>query len=119
MRRLIRKLEEMGYSGASLAEWLPVYGWVFGVLTAKRALKLQDLRQLSDSAINLENEIGAAREKRNERREDLRVPRVLNKFLWLLDWYAGQDDPSGKAALEQTRLRIRMVAPDFYERYFV
>jgi tetratricopeptide (TPR) repeat protein len=124
---LITQVTDLGYSGNALLEWLPVYGSVMGVFNVKHELNAREQRRLAQDIFALENEVNAAKAK-PERRADLRIPRLLNKYIWLMDYYTASEEaengagaPGGKSAglIEQTMLKIKLIAPEFYERYFV
>jgi len=59
--RLKEKVVDLGYSGSELAEWLPVYGCLWGVFSVKRELKPVELGRLKQSILSLENEIRGRR----------------------------------------------------------
>ncbi|MDR1389279.1 MAG: hypothetical protein LBJ31_04820 [Treponema sp.] len=108
--RLAGRVREMGYAGAELLEWIPVYGALFGVLSVKRALKLAESGRLKQAIFTLENEV-----RGNSEAAGLLVPRLINHYLWLIDHYENvHEDPS---LIEQTMLKIKIVDPVLYERY--
>jgi tetratricopeptide (TPR) repeat protein len=107
--RLAATVREMGFSGPELLEWIPVYASIFGVFSVKRELKLAELGRLKQSVFSLENEIRSGPET------PLLVPRLVNRYLWLIDHYENaHEDP---ARIEETMLKIKIVCPAVYERY--
>ncbi|WP_024470554.1 tetratricopeptide repeat protein, partial [Treponema pedis] len=74
IKRLIRKVEKLGYSSELVSEWIPVYGVLDGVFNVKRELRSYEFGQLKQKIFLLENE---EREKTGEQHARL-VPRLIN-----------------------------------------
>ena len=72
--RLLEQLEELGFKGEEIKEWLPVYGVVYGVLNIKRELKPLELGKLKQSIFSYENRL-----TNNIETEPETVPRLLTK----------------------------------------
>ncbi|MDR2767556.1 MAG: hypothetical protein LBB82_04435 [Treponema sp.] len=106
--RLADRVRSLGYSGAEMLEWIPVYGALFGVFSVKRELKLAELGRLKQVIFTLENEMrnGAG---------GLLVPRLINRYLWLIDHYENVHEDT--ALIEQTMLKIKIADPVLYDRY--
>jgi tetratricopeptide (TPR) repeat protein len=110
--RLADLVRKAGYSGQELLEWLPIYGTLYGVFSVKRELKLSELGKLKQSIFTLENEV---RGKSGSPGEGLLIPRLINRYLWLIDHYEHiKADP---ALIEETMLKIKIADPAVYERY--
>ncbi|MDR1288531.1 MAG: hypothetical protein LBK08_13070 [Treponema sp.] len=108
--RLQDKVREMGYSGALLAEWLPVYGCLFGVFSVKRELKQAELGKLKQSIFSLESDI-----RSGGRTNGFLKPRLINRYFWLIDHYENiREDPE---LIEEIMLKIKLIEPAVYERY--
>ncbi len=110
IRRLAARVAELGYTGAELAEWIPVYGSVLGVFTVKRELKAVEVGKLKQSIYQLENE---AKEGGDERA--LLVPRLINRYFWLIDHYlASKED---RSRIDEVLLKVRILEPAIYKQY--
>lgn len=107
---LIRKTEEKGYTGSALAEWIPVYGQIFGVFTVKRQLKPQEVFKLKQKIYAAENEIKDPSCNRN-----VLTPRLCNLYFWLVDYYAMNNENSAK--ISEILVQIKIIAPAIYELY--
>jgi tetratricopeptide (TPR) repeat protein len=107
---LIRRVADMGHSGAELQEWIPVYGALFGVFTVKRELKLTELGRLKQQIFDLENEM---RGKTGD--ENILTPALLNKYFRLMDYYEGTN--SSHALIDEIKLKIKIIEPIIFERY--
>jgi tetratricopeptide (TPR) repeat protein len=107
--RLRDRVAELGYSGRELSEWMPIYGCIFGVFTVKRELKPVELGRLKQSIFSLENEVRSRPENKA-----LLVPRLINRYLWLLDHYENvRADPG---LIEETMLKIKIIDSGIHER---
>jgi tetratricopeptide (TPR) repeat protein len=107
--RLKEKTAELGYGGRDLAEWIPVYGCLWGVFSIKRELKPVELGGLKQSILTLENEL------RGNSDEGLLKPRLINRYFRLVDHYENARDNS--EAVEETMLKIKFIDPAIYEQY--
>ncbi|MCL1928599.1 MAG: hypothetical protein FWG07_07390 [Treponema sp.] len=114
--RLADLVGEACYSGQELLEWIPIYGPLYGFFNVKRELKLAELGKLKQSIFTLENEVRSkAGSKAEEAGVNLLKPRLINRYLWLIDHYENvKADP---ALIEETMLKIKLVDPAVYERY--
>ena len=114
--RLADLVREAGYSGQELLEWIPIYGVLYGIFSVKRELKLAELGKLKQSIFTLENEVrGKAGNKNSDPGLGLLIPRLINRYLWLIDHY--EYSKADTALIEETMLKIKIVDPAVYERY--
>lgn len=111
IQRLISQVRALGFSGAELAEWIPVYGVLYGVLNVKRELRALEFGKLKQAIYALENEI---RDVPDETRSIL-VPRLINHYFWLIDHYVNVNDD--KARINEVLLKIKLLDTDVYNRY--
>ncbi|MDR0450820.1 MAG: hypothetical protein LBH26_06115 [Treponema sp.] len=109
--RLRDRVEEMGYGGAELAEWIPVFGSLFGVFSVKRELKQSEVSRLKQSIFALENEISHSGRDQGP----LLKPRLINRYFWLIDHYENtREDPE---AMEDTMRKIKILDESIYQWY--
>ena len=118
--RLRDRVRESGYSGPELAEWIPVWGYIWGIFSVKRELKPVELGRLKQSILSLENEYrgqnaGQASGGPNAERNMLIKPRLLNRYFWLIDNCEYNRDTSGLK--DETMLKIKFIDPAVYEQY--
>jgi tetratricopeptide (TPR) repeat protein len=107
--RLKDKVEEQGYSGRELNEWMPVYGVIYGVFSVKRELKRGEPQSLRQSIITLEIDL-----KNKPEEAALLKPRLVNHYFWLIDHYENVNEDPG--LIEQTLLKIKFLDMGLYER---
>lgn len=107
---LIRKIEEKGYKGDSLLQWIPVYGQIFGVFTVKRQLKMQEVSKLKQEIYATENEL-----KDPSCNYKVLTPRLCNLYFWLIDHYAMSGEDNSR--INEILVRIKILDPVIYQLY--
>lgn len=108
--RLVEKLREMDLEGAALAEWLPVYGVLFGVFNVKRELRSLEYGKLRQSIFTLQSIFS------DDGKKDIETePRLLNRYFWLIDHYISSGDSREK--VHEVLQKIRAINPSIYEHY--
>ncbi|MCL2765558.1 MAG: tetratricopeptide repeat protein [Treponema sp.] len=101
---------EFGYKDDELLEWMPVYGYLWGVFSVKRELKQMESGRLKQSIFSLQAEYES-----NPARRNLLKPRLLNHYFWLIDYYEiSREEPS---LIEETLLKIKVIDPDIHKMY--
>ena len=105
--RLSAKLRGRGLSGPALNEWIPVWGAIWGVFNVRRELKPLELGKLKQAVYQLEKEREAERE--------LLVPRLINRYFWLIDHYLAAGEQ--RERIEEVLERIRDLDPQVHREY--
>lgn len=108
--RLVSKLRGLGYQSPELEEWVPVYGVLYGVFTVKRELRSIEYGRLKQSIYALEREHSDKRGK-----NELLVPRLINRYFWLIDHYFNTGEDRDK--IDEVLLKLRSIDPKIYEHY--
>jgi len=108
MLRLLEEVGELGHAEPELAEWIPVWGCIWGIFSIKRELKPVELGRLKQSILTLENEF-------RSKSAPITKPRLLNRYFWLIDHCEHNRDTSG--LMNETMLKIKFVDPVVYEQY--
>jgi tetratricopeptide (TPR) repeat protein len=110
---LRQKVAELGYSGKELAEWIPVYGVLWGIFSVQRELKPVALGKLRQSILALESESGSGK-------DDFVKPRLLTRYFRLID-YCGSvrsgNPKDNSDVVEDTMRKIKIVDPAIYKQY--
>jgi tetratricopeptide (TPR) repeat protein len=111
---LIQKLREnvsqMGFKDEELSEWIPVYGYLWGVFSVKRELKQTEAGRLKQSIFSMETEYES-----NPARRVILKPRLLNHYFWLIDYCEKSKEDT--SLIEETLLKIKVKDPDIYSMY--
>jgi tetratricopeptide (TPR) repeat protein len=108
--RLRDKVRDLGFTGPALAEWIPVYGCIWGVFSIKRELKPVEAGRLKQDVQTLENEF----RNRQDGNETVK-PRLINRYFWLIDHYEHIRDK--RELVEETMLKIQFVDPEICKLY--
>ncbi|MGA2642008.1 MAG: tetratricopeptide repeat protein [Spirochaetia bacterium] len=110
VQRLAAKLRGRGFMEPLLNEWMPVYGAIWGVFSVKREMKPLELGKLKQAIYQLEKECrkpGPGRERA--------VPRLINRYLWLIDHYMTTGEP--RERIEEVLAKLRETDPGVHEEY--
>ena len=108
--RLLGKVKELGFTSPVLEDWIPVYGVLFGVLTVKRELRSIEYGKLRQSIFSLEVEL-----RENPSRKDILMPRLFNRYFWLIDHYVSMKESREK--IDEILLKIKDLNPALYDQY--
>jgi len=108
--KLRDKVAQLGYKDSQIMEWIPIYGYLWGVFTVKRELKQMEAGRLKQSIFSLEAEYAS-----NPAKRDFIKPRLLNHYFWLIDYYEMNHEDS--SLIEETLLKIKVTDPDIYNMY--
>lgn len=101
---------EKGYSGSELMEWIPVYGTIYSVFDVRRTLRAQEVGKLKQDIYAKEN---ALKDPSNDSR--IIVPRLLNMYFWLLDYYDLAGESSSR--VDEILLKIKILDRNIYTLY--
>lgn len=113
--RIISRAEENGYEGDVLKEWIPVYGVLYGVLNIKRELRAYEVGKLKQAVFSLENEL-----KESGSNQDILIPRLINHYFWLVDYYVNSnDDDRARTSINEILLKIKLLNPKIHEMYII
>lgn len=110
IRKLAERLSAEGFKDEDIPEWIPVYGVLWNVFTVKRELKPIDFGKLKQSIYQLETDL---KERQDQRR--FLVPRLLNRYFWLLDHYLAVRE--AKAGIDEVLLKIKLLDAQVYKLY--
>lgn len=110
--RLIQQVQNAGYKGKALKEWIPVYGVLFGVFSVTRELRALEAGKLKQNVFALENELKEAGSE-----VSLLTPRLINHYFWLIDYYVNTNEE--KARINEVLLKIKLLDSAVYEKYTV
>ena len=112
------KVLGLGYSVNEIAEWIPVWGSIWGVFSVKRELKPVEVGRLKQSIIALENEYRSqSAGPKTEPGKQIK-PRLLNHYFWLVDHCEYNRKTSGlQELIDETMLKIKFVDPVIHDSY--
>mgnify|MGYP005846211929 CR=1 FL=1 len=108
--RLVEHIRSLGFRSPELEEWIPVYGSLLGVFTVKRELKPIEVGRLRQSIYELENEV-----KENAERKSLLLPRLINRYFWLIDHYINAKED--RSRIDEVLLKIKLMDPAVHKQY--
>lgn len=107
---LIRTVQEKGYVGNALQEWIPVYGVLLGIFNIRRELRGQEVGKLKQEIYAKENE-----NKNPINDSNILTPKLINMYFWLIDHYVQTKDSGRK--INEILLKIKIIDRDIYDLY--
>jgi tetratricopeptide (TPR) repeat protein len=110
IRRLSAAVDRAGHVGEARNEWIPVFGVLYGVLTVKRELRSIEFGRLKQAIYLLEREL-----REGTGNETILVPRLINRYFWLLDHFAATGESQDKS--DEVLLKIRSIDANVYHEY--
>lgn len=110
IRKIIESVKKDGYLGKLVNEWIPIYGQLLGVFNVSRELRALEYGKLLQAIYQLERELMDGTVEK-----DLQIPRLVNKYFWLLDYYQRSSDEQKR--IKELLLKIKGLAPRIYEQY--
>lgn len=108
--RLIDEVRAKGYEVPVLNEWIPVYGVVLGVFSVKRELRSVEVGKLKQSIFSMEEQLKSPLAER-----DVIVPRLINKYFWLIDHYRLKKEDALK--IKDAAYKIKLLDSEIYKLY--
>jgi len=97
-----------------IREWIPVYGFLTDIFYIRKNLQERQIDTIKEQIYNLE--INFQKMNRDQIEESNVLPRLMNKYLWLLDYYEFQCYDFDN--LSQIRDRLIQIDRELFEEYF-
>ena len=110
VQRLAARLRERGLQGPLLNEWMPVYGTIWGVFNVKREMKPLEFGKLKQAIYQLEKE-----RRRPGPEGERAVPRLINRYFWLIDHYRSTGETRDR--VEEVLARLKETDPRVHDDY--
>ena len=85
IKGLIKIVVSHGYKGEEINEWIPIYGVIENLFDVRRELLKEEVDMILDRVRVMEAEYERDRKWRN-----ILEPRLVNNYIWLIDYYALQ-----------------------------
>ena len=97
-----------------IAEWIPIYGFINDVFYVKRNLSAHQVEGIQKDIYNLE--VTYQKMNKGQVESSNIVPRLINKYLWLLDYYTLQN--YNFDTITEIRERLMNIDRDLFQEYF-
>ena len=122
IKNLIISIKKEGIT-QDIEEWLPVYGNISGTFNVKRELKPVEYGRLKQSIFKLESRVNMNPElKENSsltttqgNSESSLVPKLINRYFWLIDHYLSTNEKSTK--INEILERLKHLDVAIYQKY--
>lgn len=106
---LAKEVKKANIEDRLIPDWMPVYGTILGVFNVKRELRSVEFAHLQQDIFSLEKEMNEpARDKEKIK------PRLLNHYIWLLDYLVISRASASK--ITEVNLKLKLLDPDIAEK---
>lgn len=85
IQKLRKMVVEDGFADNEIVEWIPIYGYIYSGLTARRKLEYEDYQKLIRLIKEYEKSLVVDKTVVN-----IIIPRLINYYLWVFDYYLYQ-----------------------------
>jgi len=114
IHEIISIIRESGVKYRDIREWIPVHGIIHDIFYIKKNINKHQLESLKREVYKLENSF--IKLSADDIKETNILPRMLNKYLWLYDYYENQNvNPENT---DQIRSRLLNLNYDLFHEYF-
>ena len=97
-----------------IGEWVPIYGFISDIFYVKRNLSAHQVEGIEKDIYNLE--VTFQKMNKGQVESSNIVPRLINKYLWLLDYYTLQN--YNFDTITQIRERLLNIDRELFQEYF-
>lgn len=111
---IIEVIRNSGKNVRDIREWIPIFGFLTDIFYVRRNLNKHQVESLKREVFNLENSLGRMNSDDIEATNIL--PRIINKYLWLLDYYENQNINIENS--DQIKNRLLSFDKDLFQEYF-
>jgi tetratricopeptide (TPR) repeat protein len=95
-------------------EWIPVFGFIYDIFYVRKNLQERQVDIIKDDLYRLE--INFQQMNKDQIETSNVLPRLLNRYLWLLDYYEFQN--YSYENITQIKARLMNIDPNLFEEYF-
>ena len=122
IQRLAGAVESAGVT-RNMREWVPVYGTLLGAFSVTRELTALEYGKLRQSIFELEQQLGVtaaadgpgAPEGPGDDTRSALVPRLINRYFWLIEHYLATDEERTK--VDDVLRRIKVLDSAIFQQY--
>jgi tetratricopeptide (TPR) repeat protein len=111
---IVNAIQESGKNVRDVREWIPVFGFLTDIFYVRRNLNKHQVESLKREVFNLENSF--TRMNSDDIEATNILPRIINKYLWLLDYYEHQNINIENS--DQIKKRLLSLDKDLFQEFF-
>jgi tetratricopeptide (TPR) repeat protein len=111
---IVDAIKNSGKNVRDIREWIPVFGFLTDIFYVRRNLNKHQVESLKREVFNLENSF--SRMNSDDIEATNIMPRVINKYLWLLDYYEHQNINFENS--EQIKSRLLSLDKNLFQDFF-
>ncbi|PKL17761.1 MAG: hypothetical protein CVV49_09450 [Spirochaetae bacterium HGW-Spirochaetae-5] len=111
---IVNAIQDSGKNVRDVREWIPVFGFLTDIFYVRRNLNKHQVESLKREVFNLENSF--TRMNSDDIEATNILPRIINKYLWLLDYYEHQNINIENS--DQINKRLLSLDKDLFQEFF-
>jgi tetratricopeptide (TPR) repeat protein len=111
---VIEAVKSSGRNIKDIREWIPVFGYLTDVFYVRRNLNKHQLESLKREVFNLEKSLSGL--SPDDIDASNIIPRLLNKYLWLFDYYRQQNVNTENS--DEIKSRLLSLDKELFEEFF-
>jgi tetratricopeptide (TPR) repeat protein len=111
---IVNAIQDSGKNVRDVREWIPVFGFLTDIFYVRRNLNKHQVESLKREVFNLENSF--TRMNSDDIEATNILPRIINKYLWLLDYYEHQNINIENS--DQIKKRLLSLDKDLFQEFF-
>ena len=111
---IVNAIQDSGKNVRDVREWIPVFGFLTDIFYVRRNLNKHQVESLKREVFNLENSF--TRMNSDDIEATNILPRIINKYLWLMDYYEHQNINIENS--DQIKKRLLSLDKDLFQEFF-
>ncbi|MEN2998335.1 MAG: tetratricopeptide repeat protein [Brevinematia bacterium] len=109
IKGLIKIVVSNGYRAEEINEWIPIYGVIENLFDVRRELSQEEVNLILERVKTMEREYESNRRWRN-----ILEPRLINSYIWLIDYYSLQIEDYALA--KEVGKILQKFSPNIYNK---
>lgn len=114
IHEILALMEADGREFHDRREWIPIYGYVHDIFFVRAKLNRHQVEHIGNEIYNLE--LNFQKLNKEQRASTNVLPRLINKYLWMMDYYEFQNFNMNN--LQEMRQRLISIDHDLFHPFF-
>ncbi|MFH0977165.1 MAG: hypothetical protein V1874_15405 [Spirochaetota bacterium] len=111
---LIAIVKEKKPDAGDIREWIPVFGFLNDIFYARRNINSEQIEAIKREIYTLEKNLHVL--SREKVKESNIIPRIMNKYIWMLDYFRFQN--YDYESITEIKNRLVQLDSEIFENYF-
>ncbi|MBN2402588.1 MAG: hypothetical protein JXN64_09310 [Spirochaetes bacterium] len=98
----------------NIREWMPVFGFIYDIFYARRNINSEQIESIKREIYSLEKNLRSLSKEKTA--ESSIIPRLINKYIWMLDYFRFQN--YDYESIMEIKNRLIQLDSEIFENYF-